>query len=167
MLAFRIFGDAGFEKKLRAVPEDAEGLDVTYLRQAIEKSEKDAQEKGNNEPQFKAPKPWSKIYKHVIYCVPSFSNPSSKTMSLARRQELVRIAREYDALVITDDVYDQLQWPAGETMAEERDFASMKAVMPRLVDVDKLFEGGSEREGSDAFGNTASNGRYAVSKPKF
>ena len=31
-------------------------------------------------------------------------------MSLERRQNLVQIAREYDALVITDDVYDQLQW---------------------------------------------------------
>lgn len=163
MLAFRIFGDAGFEKKLRAAPEDAEGLDVAYLRQAIEKSEKDAQAKGNNEPQFKTPKPWSKIYKHIIYCVPTFSNPSSKTMSLARREELVKIAREYDALIVTDDVYDQLQWPADEKKVDGHNFASMKAGMPRLVDVDKLFEGGSERDGSDGFGNTASNGRYAAS----
>lgn len=163
MLAFRIFGDAGFERKLRAVPEDPEGLDVAYLRQAIQASEKDAQARGNNEPQFKARKPWSKIYKHVIYCVPTFSNPSSKTMSLARREELIKIAREYDALVVTDDVYDQLQWPAREIKVGEHDFASMKAIMPRLVDVDKVLQGGSEREGSDGFGNTASNGRYAVS----
>lgn len=167
MLAFRIFGDAGFEKKLRAVPEDAEGLDVAYFRRAIEKSEKEAQATGNNEPQFKAPKPWSKIYKHVIYCVPTFSNPSSKTMSLKRRQELVKIAREYDALVVTDDVYDQLQWPVGEHKVDEHDFATMKAVMPRLIDIDKVFEGGSERDGSDGFGNTASNGRYAVSNQDF
>jgi DNA-binding transcriptional MocR family regulator len=160
MLAFRIFGDAGFEKKLRAVPEDEEGLDVAYLRTAIEKSEKEAQANGNDEPQFKSPKPWSKMYKHVIYCVPTFSNPSSKTMSLARREELVRIAREYDALIVTDDVYDQLQWPAGNNKLEEHDFASMKAIMPRLVDVDKDLEGGSERDKSDGFGNVASNGRY-------
>jgi DNA-binding transcriptional MocR family regulator len=164
MLAFRIFGDAGFEKKLRAVPEDEEGLDVVYLRQAIEKSEKNAQSKGNNEPQFKPPKPWNKIYKHIIYCVPTFSNPSSKTMTFARRQELVRIAREHDALVVTDDVYDQLQWPTSSinTEIQEEKYASLKAVMPRLVDVDKALEGGSERAGSDGFGNVASNGRYAV-----
>ncbi|QDS77635.1 hypothetical protein FKW77_002670 [Venturia effusa] len=161
MLAFRIFGDAGFDKKLRAVPEDVEGLDSAYLRQAIEKSEKDAQMIGNTTPQFKSPKPWRKIYKHVIYCVPTFSNPSSKTMSLARRQELVKIARQYDALIITDDVYDQLQWPAGHDTPDEHVFATMKAVMPRLVDVDKVFEGGSEREGSDGFGNTASNGNFS------
>lgn len=166
MLAFRIFGDAGFEKKLRAVPEDAEGLDVTYLRKAIEKSEKEAQANGNSEPQFKTPKPWNKIYKHVIYCVPTFSNPSSKTMSLARREELVRIAREYDALIVTDDVYDQLQWPTGDTKVEEHKFANMKAVMPRLVDVDKVLAGGSERDGSDGFGNVASNGRYVDSKQR-
>jgi DNA-binding transcriptional MocR family regulator len=160
MLAFRIFGDAGFDKKLRAVPEDDEGLDVEYLRRAVEKSEKDAQASGNNDPQFKTPKPWSKFYKHVIYCVPTFSNPSSKTMSLARREELVRIAREFDALIVTDDVYDQLQWPAGADKLDEHGFANMKAVMPRLVDVDKVLDGGSEREGSDGFGNAASNGRY-------
>jgi len=164
MLAFRIFGDAGFDRKLRAVPEDEEGLDAEYLRVAIEKSEKEAQAKGNNEPQFKAPKPWSKIYKHVIYCVPTFSNPSSKTMSLARREELVRIAREYDALIVTDDVYDQLQWPVSSTGNEprEHDYSSMKAAMPRLVDVDKILEGGAEREASDGFGNVASNGRYVT-----
>ncbi|TID18037.1 PLP-dependent transferase [Venturia nashicola] len=161
MLAFRIFADAGFEKKLRAVPEDAQGLDLPYLRQAIEQSEKEAQAKGNNEPLFKSPKPWSKIYKHVIYCVPTFSNPSSKTMSLTRRQELVKVAREYDALVVTDDVYDQLQWPAGLNKVDGHEFTGMKAVMPRLVDVDKVFAGGTEREGSDGFGNTASNGSFS------
>lgn len=162
MLAFRIFGDAGFEKKLRAVPEDEEGLDVAYLRQAMEKSEHDAQAMRNHEPQFKTPKPWSKIYKHVIYCVPTFSNPSSKTMSLARREELVEIARQYDALIVTDDVYDQLQWPAVRTKDAEHDFTRMKAVMPRLVDVDKMLQGGTDRDGSDGFGNTASNGRHVA-----
>jgi DNA-binding transcriptional MocR family regulator len=50
MLAFRIFDDSGFSKKLRAIPEDDEGLDVEYLRAAIAKSEEEAQSKGNTEP---------------------------------------------------------------------------------------------------------------------
>jgi DNA-binding transcriptional MocR family regulator len=32
-------------------------------------------------------------------------------MSLARREKLVHLAREHDALIISDDVYDLLQWP--------------------------------------------------------
>jgi DNA-binding transcriptional MocR family regulator len=70
----------------------------------------------------------------------------------------VRIAREYDALVVTDDVYDQLQWPA-DLESEERTLA--KAVIPRLVDVDHSLEGGAEREGSDGFGNVVSNGSFS------
>lgn len=50
MLSFRIFEDAGFHKKLRAVPEDDEGIDIEYLRREIEKSEAKAQKDNNNAP---------------------------------------------------------------------------------------------------------------------
>jgi DNA-binding transcriptional MocR family regulator len=50
MLAFRVFDDSGFHKKLRAVPEDEEGIDIQYLRDQIKKSEEKAKAKGNNEP---------------------------------------------------------------------------------------------------------------------
>lgn len=50
MLSFRIFEDAGFHKKLRAVPEDDEGIDIEYLRQQIKKSEDRAKAEGNDEP---------------------------------------------------------------------------------------------------------------------
>jgi len=79
-------------------------------------------------------------------------------MSLRRRQELVRIAREYDALIITDDVYDFLQWPSSltsQTMSLE------KAVLPRIVDVDRYLDDGAEREGADGFGNAVSNGSFS------
>ncbi|KAI4701123.1 hypothetical protein J4E89_010699 [Alternaria sp. Ai002NY15] len=158
MLAFRIFEDAGFHKKLRAVPEDEEGIDMAYLRSQIKLSEERARSESNNEPQFKPPRPSNKIYKHVIYAVPGFSNPSSKTMSLKRRQELVRLAREYDALIITDDVYDFLQWPSNlnpSTLSIE------KAGLPRIVDIDRYLDGGAERHGADGFGNAVSNGSFS------
>jgi DNA-binding transcriptional MocR family regulator len=107
---------------------------------------------------FKPPRSWGKIYKHIIYAVPTFSNPSFKTMSLRRRQELVRVAREYDALIVTDDVYDFLQWPsdlASQTMSLE------KAVLPRIVDIDRCLDGGAEREAADGFGNAVSNGSFS------
>jgi DNA-binding transcriptional MocR family regulator len=50
MLAFRIFEDAGFHKKLRAVPEDNEGIDMEFLRSQIKKSEDKATSEKNDEP---------------------------------------------------------------------------------------------------------------------
>jgi DNA-binding transcriptional MocR family regulator len=107
---------------------------------------------------FKPPREWGKIFKHIIYAVPTFSNPSFKTMSLRRRQELVRVAREFDALVITDDVYDFLQWPSNLT---SQTMALQEAGMPRIVDVDRYLDGGAEREGADGFGNAVSNGSFS------
>ncbi|PSN74566.1 PLP-dependent transferase [Corynespora cassiicola Philippines] len=158
MLSFRIFDDSGFHKKLRAIPEDDEGIDIDYLKQEIRKSEEDATAGGNNEPQFKPPRPWAKIYRHIIYAVPTFSNPSFKTMTLRRREELVRVAREFDALIITDDVYDFLQWPASPT-AEK--LSLDRAILPRIVDIDRYLDGGAERKGADGFGNAASNGSFS------
>lgn len=79
-------------------------------------------------------------------------------MSLHRRQQLVSIARDYDALIITDDVYDHLQWPA--KAGSDRLYAA-KAVMPRIVDVDRELAGGPDRSGADGFGNSVSNGSFS------
>ena len=106
---------------------------------------------------MKPQRAWNKIYRHVIYAVPTFANPSSKTMSLGHREELIRVAREFDALVITDDVYDQLQWPANKTDASALD----TAFKPRICDIDRFLDGGAERPGADGFGNSCSNGSFS------
>lgn len=108
---------------------------------------------------IKPKRAYSKYYRHVIYCVPTFSNPSSRTMPLDRRIELIKIAREFDALIIADDVYDHLQWPADHSKPTTNAIA--KASFPRLVDVDRTLEGGAEREGADGFGNAMSNGSFS------
>lgn len=146
-LAFRIFEDAGFAGKMRAVPEDEEGLDIAYLRSELAKGEDHAQP---TRPIYKPVREHAKVYRHVIYCVPSFANPSSRTMSLRRRKDLVHLAQEYDALVISDDVYDFLQWPADPASAIKH---PQKAHMPRLVDLDMSPD--------DQFGNTCSNGSFS------
>lgn len=148
---------------MRAVPEDEEGIDIAHLRREIQKSEDDAQAKGNSSPRFKPHRERAKVYKHIMYCVPSFSNPSSRTMSLRRRQELVLLAREFDMLVICDDVYDMLQWPAKDDESHVANLetqleATEAAHLPRLVDVDRELSGGAERVGADGFGNAISNG---------
>lgn len=79
-------------------------------------------------------------------------------MTLERRGDLVRVARKYDALVIADDVYDFLQWPAG---TEANTSSLDQAVVPRVVDVDRFLDGGAERDSSDGYGNVASNGSFS------
>ncbi|KAL6720369.1 Valine--pyruvate aminotransferase [Lecanora helva] len=157
-MACRMFEDSGFHGRLCSVPEDDEGLDVAYLRKAIKQSEDDAREKHNTKPTLKPKRASSKIYRHLIYAVPTFSNPSSKSMSLQRRQELVQIAREYDACIITDDVYDLLQWPAHMDSTES---SIEHAQLPRIVDIDRWLSGGAERPGADGFGNAVSNGSFS------
>lgn len=79
-------------------------------------------------------------------------------MSLRRRQQLVRLARKHDACIITDDVYDQLQWSAN---LESSHSAIDHAIQPRIVDIDRTLDGGTERDGADGFGNTVSNGSFS------
>jgi len=50
MLIFRMLDDAGLHHKLRAVPEDEQGIDIDYLRKEIEKSERQALAEGNTHP---------------------------------------------------------------------------------------------------------------------
>lgn len=107
---------------------------------------------------FRPERRWRKIYRHIIYAVPTFANPSSMTMSLQRRQQLVRIARRYDALIITDDVYDQLQWSADKRSTQS---ALKHATLPRVVDIDRILVEGAERKGADGFGNSVSNGSFS------
>jgi 2-aminoadipate transaminase len=45
-----------------------------------------------------------------VYTVPSFQNPAGVTLSLERREELVRIARERELLVLEDNPYGLLRY---------------------------------------------------------
>ena len=48
-LSFRVFQDAGFHDKFRAIPEDDEGIDIEYFRDAIKRAEEKATKQGTNE----------------------------------------------------------------------------------------------------------------------
>lgn len=59
-------------------------------------------------------------------------------MSLDHREKLVRIARQFDALIITDDVYDFLQWPSSSWSSSSSDTKyGSQTYLPRVVDVDR------------------------------
>ncbi|RSL49843.1 hypothetical protein CEP51_015433 [Fusarium floridanum] len=153
-LACPVFEDCGFAGKLRGVPEDDEGIDLDFLQSALAETEAEVAARGGlDEPELKSgAKGYQKIYKHVIYVVPTFSNPSGKTMSLQHRYDLVRLAIKYDALVISDDVYDFLYWPEerGQTLDP-----TARALPPRLVDLNHEIDPQSK------WGNTMSNGSFS------
>ena len=46
----------------------------------------------------------------LIYTIVNFQNPAGPTLSLARRRELVELAREYDTLILEDDAYGELRF---------------------------------------------------------
>ena len=158
-LACPIFEDAGFRGRLRAVPEDSEGIDLKWLERGLRAGEPSHPKEP---PAFKTPSPYRKVYRHIIYCVPTCSNPSGRSMSESRRCGLVSLARKYDALVISDDVYDLLQWPIetspGVPAATSTPGPAPVRPLPRLVDID-LSLGPSEFDVQDSrnlhFGRTS------------
>lgn len=79
--------------------------------------------------------------------MPTFKNPTSKSISLRRRRQLVDLARKYDALVIADDVFDFLRW--GKDLENTRP-------IPRISDIDRDFAGMP-----DDYGNAVSNGSFS------
>jgi 2-aminoadipate transaminase len=66
-----------------AVDMDDEGLDIDALTQALDDGAKPA----------------------FLYTIPTFQNPSGRTLNNERRERLVQLARERDLLVLEDDPY--------------------------------------------------------------
>src|SRR5918911_986268 len=74
---------AGLGAEILAIRQDEEGLDVEALERALASGEPPA----------------------FLYTIPTFQNPSGRTLSAARRRRLVELAREHDVLVLEDDPY--------------------------------------------------------------
>ncbi|THV81282.1 aminotransferase [Aureobasidium pullulans] len=151
-LAFRIFEDAGFHgDKLRGVPPDEGGVDLGFLETAMKQVESTPAE--TTQQPIKPCQPHRKIYRHIIYCVPTFSNPTGLIMPLSKRQELLQLARKHDALLICDDVYDFLRWPSRPGVEVKQ----ATATLPRIVDLDIL----DDEQDATSFGNCVSNGSFS------
>jgi 2-aminoadipate transaminase len=78
--------------KMIGIEQDEEGTQTELLEAEIVK----LAAKGNK-PKF-------------IYEIPDFQNPSGITMSLKRREGLIRIAEKYDLLIVEDSPYRQLRF---------------------------------------------------------
>ncbi|KAF3804027.1 hypothetical protein GCG54_00008531 [Colletotrichum gloeosporioides] len=109
-LACPIFRDAGLMARIRGAPEGEDGVDLDFLAKALQEVDDGWPADASLPPRKLAKTGYPKIYKHVIYLIPTFSNPRGKTMGIENRRKLVQLARKHDALIITDDVYDMLRW---------------------------------------------------------
>ena len=83
--ALDVFRANGVE--VLGVPMDEDGLRVDVLEELIP----------SRDPRF-------------IYTIPDFHNPTGVTLSLERRQRLLRVARRYDVTVLEDGVCSELRY---------------------------------------------------------
>ena len=74
--------------EVTAVPMDDDGLDLEALEEALDDGPKPA----------------------FLYTIPTFQNPSGRTLATDRRRRLVELARERDLLVLEDDPYGLVRY---------------------------------------------------------
>jgi 2-aminoadipate transaminase len=74
--------------RVHAIPQDQDGLDVDALEQELRR---------DPSPAF-------------LYALPTFQNPSGRTLPLERRRRLVELAREHSLTVLEDDPYGRVRF---------------------------------------------------------
>ncbi len=75
-----------------AVPVDADGMDITAVREALERLRRQGRRC------------------KLIYTIVNFQNPAGPDLSIPRRHELVSLAEEYDTFILEDDAYGELRF---------------------------------------------------------
>jgi 2-aminoadipate transaminase len=88
--AIHIFRDHQVE--LCSIPMDGDGLITSELEKQL------AELKSSGK------------FPSILYTVPNFHNPTGSTLSEARRNEIIRLARQYDFMIVEDDVYRDLSF---------------------------------------------------------
>lgn len=73
-----------------------------------------------------------------IYVIPEFQNPSGRTMTLARRREIVKIALEFDIPILEDQPYRELRFE-GERIITMWELARTEFGETQLVTIAKSF----------------------------
>ncbi len=90
MGAVRAFANVG--AKPVAIPVDDEGTDTDALERELGRLRDEG------------------IQPKLIYVISNFQNPSGISTSLARRQRIIALARQYGTLVLEDDAYSDLRY---------------------------------------------------------
>ncbi|GME96238.1 unnamed protein product [Ambrosiozyma monospora] len=144
------FIDAGFGEKLTGIEELTDGqIDLDSLKQQLEYYDSLAPIKSaityEDIKSIQSPmKPLKKIYRYVFYVVPTLYNPRGGTLSLETRKQLIELAKAHDMLIISDDVYDILDYSC--VPEKQPEYAK------RLVCINR-----ETMTVQDGYGNTVSN----------
>ncbi|HSK15116.1 MAG TPA: PLP-dependent aminotransferase family protein [Gaiellaceae bacterium] len=96
----------GLDADVEAIPLREDGLDLDALERALA---------GGSGPT-------------VLYTIPTFQNPSGRTLSEPNRRRLLELVREHGALVLEDDPYGLLRF-AGEPVPRLFELAEGEGVM--------------------------------------
>ncbi len=108
-LALRLFADHGL--RVIPIPMDEDGLQIDALEERLAESR----------PKF-------------VYTIPTFQNPSGRTLSQPRRDKLVELAQRHDFLVVADEVYQSLHY--GQEPPQP--FAAFAADVEQVVSVNSF-----------------------------
>lgn len=111
---------SGYEGRMIEIPGDEDGMDVAALARAVE---------DHGEP----PK--------LIYTIPTFQNPAGTTLSLPRRERLIELAQEWDAVVLEDDPYSLLRFE-GEELPTLRELGAGRALVLGVRTFSKIMAPG-------------------------
>lgn len=112
------FVDAGFDGKMTAINETP-GAEYEIDLDALESKLQELDEENGflpvttaeiNLEQDPTDRGYRKLYRYVMYLVPTYSNPGGLCYSVKTRTRLLDIARKHDLLLISDDVYDYLSY---------------------------------------------------------
>jgi len=118
------------------IPIQSDGLDIEYFERELKKLPE--QELTQRRP-----------YRAAVYLVPTHHNPTGCCYSPAKCNQLIKLARQYDLLIICDDVYNALSYKVDEKRPKK-----FQPSPPRLYSYDRKSD-------PDYKGNVISNGSFA------
>ncbi|MBQ8136260.1 MAG: PLP-dependent aminotransferase family protein, partial [Clostridia bacterium] len=87
-----------YEARLEAIPAEEDGIDVDGLEEVIRRE-----------------------HPKMIYLIPTFQNPTGKTLSLEKRMRVAELAQQYGVVVAEDDPYRDLRY-RGEGLPSIKSF---------------------------------------------
>ncbi|MCJ7625727.1 MAG: PLP-dependent aminotransferase family protein [Anaerolineaceae bacterium] len=108
-LALRIFEDHGL--RTIPIPMDDDGLRIDALEEKL----------AEFRPKF-------------IYTIPTFQNPSGRTLSQERREKLIEIAQQHNFLIVADEVYHFLNY----TQTPPQPFAAFVDDVEQVISVNSF-----------------------------
>ena len=120
--------------KVIGIPADQDGIIVDELEKMMEKHLQTPLVPNDKSP-----------FSAMLYCIPTFNNPTGSVLSTDRCKQLIKLLRKYNVLAFCDDVYNLLSYMGGQPPFK---------IPPRLFSFDNKID-------PDYKGNVVSNGSFS------